>query len=457
MSFRVIPTTVLVVAMHGFALGQLPPPPEGASGASAGPKLFVPQRQIDIGTVVEGDKATISWTLQNRGGADLVIDRAKSGCGCTVVELAEKQKTIPPGGTLTLKAEFSSKGRRGTQRKKVMIFSNDPSEPKLDLSFKAQVKWLYQVHPSSSLINLRSLQRGKTANTTLDITSETGEPPVEVIAVEVLDDAPMTCRVEPFVDKRKDLTGLRVFFTMTNDVPMGTLTAGVLVKLKVGEILRERRLTIRATIVGDLVFRPVVVDLTKRTSRRGQRLAPVSVRSPNDIAFDIFQVDAGPLFDVQVEPASGAKEGSEYSIRLIIREDAPFGPFATMLNIYTSSVDQPLLRIPVFGIVADLVKVEPPMVLLRGDGTRVGARRLVKLQAPAQVNLEILDLSCDDAAVAVVINREYSVHHQHLRYLEVSLEGNPPAGRSEAMLTVTTNVKDAERIQIPVTVIVPDS
>ena len=133
-----------------ISAGQLPPTPTGAgSQTGSRPQLFVAQRSQDLGTIIEGDKATVTWILENRGGADLVIERTVPSCGCTVVQLAEDDKVIRPGGSLPLKAEFDSTNRRDVQTKAVTVFSNDPSEPELKLEFKAKVegefnKMIYQ-------------------------------------------------------------------------------------------------------------------------------------------------------------------------------------------------------------------------------------------------------------------------------------------------------------------------
>jgi hypothetical protein len=49
----------------------------------------VEKRVQDLGKISDGDRPTIAWTLENRGDAELVIDRTQTSCGCTVVQLPE--------------------------------------------------------------------------------------------------------------------------------------------------------------------------------------------------------------------------------------------------------------------------------------------------------------------------------------------------------------------------------
>jgi hypothetical protein len=105
------PTFVLQVA--GFCMVAA----WAAPALAVAPKIHIAETQKDLGTIIEGDKPTITWLVKNEGTADLVIDRTQSTCGCTVVKLEDKDKVIPPGGALELKVEFHSAGRRGRDRR----------------------------------------------------------------------------------------------------------------------------------------------------------------------------------------------------------------------------------------------------------------------------------------------------------------------------------------------------
>ena len=60
-----------------FIVGQLPPVPKAGDRGKAAPELVVTQRKIELGTVLEGDKVKLSWLLENRGRADLIIQKVK--------------------------------------------------------------------------------------------------------------------------------------------------------------------------------------------------------------------------------------------------------------------------------------------------------------------------------------------------------------------------------------------
>ena len=441
--------TVLQTLMLSFAR-QLPPTPTGTGGEAAPrPQLYVTQRSQELGTIIEGDKATVTWMLENRGNADLVIERTASSCGCTVVQLAESEKVIAPGGSLALKADFDSTNRRDAQAKTVSIHSNDPAEPELRLDFKAKVELLFELEPAG-MLNLRTIRRGATGQKGLDIFPGPGRKTLTIHSIEIQDDAPLSFQSEPL--EARGRAGQRVRFTVNESASLGALNAFAKVRLTVDGVDRERSFPIRGEIVADLTWLPKVIDATRQTSLPGKRLAPVTISSTEKTPFDVVNAAAGPLFDVNIEPNKILTPRTDYTITLTLRDDARPGPFGVMLDIRTTSLDQPMVSIPVFGIVAAAVEVDPPMVLLRDDGTANGVRRRVKVQAEAATALDITEVTCDQPAVSVVVDREASSRYRHIRFLDVQLSGKLPPGTHQTALHLVTNLAGSERLEIPVTI-----
>jgi hypothetical protein len=436
-----------VLALTRPVFAQLPPTPREPDAAPK-PQLHVAQRSQDLGAVVEGDKVTVTWPIENRGKADLVIERTVASCGCTVVQLLEEEKTIRPGQTLNLKAQFDSTARRDIQVKHVTVHSNDAAEPELRLEFKAKVELLFELDPVG-MVNLRAIRRGQSGPRTLDLWPGAGRKSLTIQAVDLPADSPLTYQVEPFEGKQGP--GQRIRFTVAETAPLGQLNAVAMLKVTVDGMDRERQVPIRGEVVADLTWLPKVLDVTRQASMPGKRLAPIAISSPEKLPFEVLSADAGPLFQAAVEPRSENTK-TEYNVILKLREDAAPGPFGTLLKIRTTSLDQPLVEIPVFGIVAASVEIEPAVVLLRDDGTPAGARRRLRVQAAApSVALDITGIECDNPAVSAVVDREASSRYTHIRFLDVRLAGKPE-GRPSATLKLTTSVVGAERLEVPVVI-----
>lgn len=447
-------SAVVVSLWTSGSLAQVPPaPPAGTDRAVPRPRLFVGQRIIDLGKVVEGDKVTAVWRLENQGTADLVIDNTRASCGCTVVQLAESDKVIPPGETLALKAEFDSRGRKGVQQKSVSVYSNDAANPVLTLDLRAEVEALYDISPAN-ILNLGSVRRGEISPRKIDLLPGPGHGELRLLGLDFPEGSPLLLTHEAFDSDGR--TGERISIAVSDTASPGPIDVSLTIRLRVGELERERTLPIRGQVIGALTWQPQVVDATRVPSPWGKRFAPVAIRSTDSVPFEILESHAGPLLTVTVPSAEHQPRSAQHTIVLSLREGAPPGPFAATLEVRTNLLDQPLIRVPIFGIVAEPVRIEPPMILLRADGTPVGRKRRVKLQSLPQQALEVSAATCDRSEVSVSVARAERAALPHVAFVDVELTGACPSGRHRGMVTVMTNVTGAERLEIPLILDVPD-
>lgn len=440
------------------AFAQLPPTPEKSPAAQKpDPRIFVEKRAYDLGKILEGDVIPLTWRIENRGTADLVIERTAAACGCTVVKLKDDDKTVRPGQFLDLNVEFNSTGRYGEQDKTVEIISNDPLEPSFKLALRAFVDQLYYADPNN-VISLRVLRRGETAQRPLELLPAAGRGDLTVTKIDSERGSPFECTSEPY--QKDDRKGARVQFRISEDAALGPITGSITVDFRVGDIQRQKMFAVRGEIVGDLTWIPKVLDATRQTILAGTSLAPVTISSSDGRPFKIIQADAGPGFNVIIEPGRKGKPDTEYLVQVALGESAAPGPLAAMLAIHTNSLDQPLIEIPVFALVAPKVEVQPSVILLRADGTDAGARRRVRLKTSDTTPLEIKEVKVSaNAPVTARLDTRPGSQTIHLAYLQVELTGDrsklPRNDRLMCSVDVLTDVPGAESIRIPVQIEVP--
>ncbi len=108
------------------------------SAQQKAPKLEVTDREHDFGILKDGEIVTHEYVIKNIGNDLLRIEQVRSSCGCTAV-LPEKDR-IEPGDFTTIKVTFNTYRRIGKQKKYVYVFTNDPNESDIRLSFTADVK-----------------------------------------------------------------------------------------------------------------------------------------------------------------------------------------------------------------------------------------------------------------------------------------------------------------------------
>ena len=106
--------------------------------AKKAPKLDFDVRMSDLGKMQQDGTAVAEFELKNTGKSPLNIRKVISNCNCLVTNL--KNYDLKPGKSTILTAEFTAKGRRGSQLKSITVYSNDPANPTQLVSVKAQVE-----------------------------------------------------------------------------------------------------------------------------------------------------------------------------------------------------------------------------------------------------------------------------------------------------------------------------
>ncbi|MGM0581203.1 MAG: DUF1573 domain-containing protein [Bacteroidota bacterium] len=113
-------------------------PPMTEEELANAPHIKFETLEYDFGHIDEGDKLSHSFKFTNTGKDTLNIRKTKTTCGCTVSEL--EKMDYSPNESGEIKISFDSKGRRGTQIKRITLFTNDPTAPTQDLIIKAYVR-----------------------------------------------------------------------------------------------------------------------------------------------------------------------------------------------------------------------------------------------------------------------------------------------------------------------------
>lgn len=98
--------------------------PGSSTGEKSPPmaKIEFNKLEHDFGILKEGDRVFWNFRFVNEGDADLVINRVRADCGCTVPEYP--RNPIKPGEEGTVKITFDTKGRSGRQIRNITVLSN---------------------------------------------------------------------------------------------------------------------------------------------------------------------------------------------------------------------------------------------------------------------------------------------------------------------------------------------
>ncbi len=118
---------VLALCVGAAVVASLP---RGAAAENK-PSVEIPRMRQDFGEVFERAKYEYSFTVRNRGTADLVIEDVKPACGCTV---AKYDKVIAPGGEGKIELVLDGERVHGEFAKTAVVKTNDPEHPELTLT-----------------------------------------------------------------------------------------------------------------------------------------------------------------------------------------------------------------------------------------------------------------------------------------------------------------------------------
>ncbi|QZE14450.1 DUF1573 domain-containing protein [Halosquirtibacter laminarini] len=91
------------------------------------PSIRFDTKAFDFKTIKQGEKASHTFVIKNKGKSNLIIHKIKASCGCTVA--TPETKMIAPGKSTKMEVVFNSHGKKGKQYKTITLISNDPNQP----------------------------------------------------------------------------------------------------------------------------------------------------------------------------------------------------------------------------------------------------------------------------------------------------------------------------------------
>jgi hypothetical protein len=105
-------------------------------GRGPEPRAELAPAQIDLGSVQVGQPIRRTFMLRNSGDARLLVVEIKPSCQCTILGLATR--ALSPGVSVPLEVEFKANDA-GAKRQHVLVKTNDPVNPILALTLRANV------------------------------------------------------------------------------------------------------------------------------------------------------------------------------------------------------------------------------------------------------------------------------------------------------------------------------
>jgi hypothetical protein len=123
---------VVMVVRGGVKLAQ--------RGGWWNPRIACDAPVVELGRIEADQLAPCRFELHNRGRQPLRIERIRVGCATCLKVLHSPRDPIPPAGTGTIVAELHPRGLDGPVIRTLAVHSNDPTQPVLILTIRADVE-----------------------------------------------------------------------------------------------------------------------------------------------------------------------------------------------------------------------------------------------------------------------------------------------------------------------------
>ena len=320
-----------------------------AQSASATP-LAVPVEPVkDFEIVPRGEIIRHAFEIRNDGDVPLEVTDVKPACGCTV---AKYDKTIAPGEIGRVNVKLKTESFSGPIDKKVSVFTNDPENPKLQLSVKANVKPYIVVTPGFARFNyVRGEEIGTIAQT---VWAEDVEG-LEITEIKTpYDHLQVSFREATEAEHHEKGQGRqwRVEVGLDEDAPVGALRDYLEIRFNHPK-QKFAKIPISGFVRPRQHITPEKIDLGKLEGDFLPLRHTFHLSSFVTERIDLTTVETGHdaiSAEVQQSPNDRDK-GYRFRIVLTIGPDMPKGEFDTKVKIHTTDSQSPVVELPVRGTV----------------------------------------------------------------------------------------------------------
>jgi hypothetical protein len=313
-----------------------------AQGASEGaPKLLVPEKILDLGTVPQGDVVDAVFKLVNEGAGTLQVKAVRPTCGCTV---ADFDREIKAGATGTIKAKLDTTGFNGAISKSLLVLTNDADTPSMSLVIRAMVQPYLEILPRP-LVRFNAVQH-EDANQKVTVISAVDED-FEISGVK--SSVPYITADVRKLGKDEIIEGrntpqYEITLGLADEAPVGPITAQV-------EVFTNHPKAKKATLKVFGVVRALLhvtpsqlqFGTVEAAMKPGRNLILVNNREDNPVEVTDVSVD-----DEAFEPkVYTIEEGKRYQVTVSVKPEARAGSHDATLTIRTTDGQFSEISVPV--------------------------------------------------------------------------------------------------------------
>lgn len=298
------------------------------------PNLVFEEQTYDFGRIYTGENVSHGFKFKNTGMGALVINNVKSSCGCTAALVSKNKLLKNEEGQVDVK--FNAGHYVGKVAKSVIVNSNDPENPKYKLTITGEV--IEEVSVSPKRINFGIIRKGDNCTKTIEIKT------VPDLKIEIKKVESPNLYISIIENKTGDENKYNYFIAINKYDYIGKFSGIVFVYTSSN---KQERIDVpfSGEVIGDLTFYPEILSFG--SFKKGQDIKKTLIINivNKEVKIEKIETEPGNInYIVSELNNTGTKK-----IDVNLSKDTTVGKITGSLKIYTNSVIQPIINIPING------------------------------------------------------------------------------------------------------------
>ena len=314
--------------------------PSDLAKSDNGPRAFAESSVYDFGEVHAGSKVRHTFKLRNLGKADLKILKTKQSCSCTATILSKNH--IPPGEYGLIETILDVPSENRNVKESIRVYTNDPMLTEVAFTLKGVAFMPITTLPNR--IGFGQVVLGTVKQKTLTV-HRRRDKDVQITGIRI-SSPHLTAKMVTEGDEEI----MSVVISLLKSMPPNLFHA----KFFIDYIYEGQKATlevpIQGQVLGEFIARPQSLfwGLIKSDETASKT---VTISSINARSFEIVGVESNS--EHVTAKISACPDEVGYELTVTVHPEVPVGELFGDILVKTDNVNQPTIRVPFSGIIAD--------------------------------------------------------------------------------------------------------
>lgn len=297
------------------------------------PKIVFKEKIYDFGKIYIGEIVTHNFKFKNQGQDELIISSVKSSCGCTAALVSKSNIHKDEDGEIQIK--FNPGRYVGKVSKSVTVNSNDPESPTYKLTITGEIIEEVTVNPKK--VNFGIIRKGDSCTKYIEVKT-IPEAKIEIKKVE---------SPSPYIVITQDKTVADNIYkyqvSMSHYDYIGKFN-GIIFIYTTSSKQERIDVSFSGEIIGDVTFYPEIVSFGNIKLNQDITRTVIVNFVNKDVIIEKIETDPSMINYIVSDLNKSSKK-----IDIKCGKDTAIGKITGSLKIYTNSVIQPVINIPLHG------------------------------------------------------------------------------------------------------------